>query len=174
VSQSSQIDDPFHARDPACVGEIRRRLTIPRLEIASGAHRVDQVVGHIDAAYSTRQAGGVQHVSAHTFGASALEGRQPPGIAGHRAHRVAFRQQLTDQSSTDVPGRSRNKDRGAFWQLVHSVRLHRVACDAIPRQFKSRELWRHQRRIIATARLSRWPNTLDETPLIDYRNAAYC
>ncbi len=108
IAEPPEIDDaldPLRASHP---GKALRRGALPGREIpgAAPSHRVDQVVGGVDAAPRPAESVGPQHVALVQIEARALE-RLRAGAAGaaHEAtHVVAVRGQPGCEHAADEPG----------------------------------------------------------------------
>ena len=111
LAEPAEIDDlldPGVARRGA---EVVRRLAVAGGEVprAAAAHRVDEVVGDLDALERGRERLGAQDVGLGDLGARRLEVARTRAVAGHRAHAYAAAQQLARQLSPDVARRPRDQ-----------------------------------------------------------------
>jgi hypothetical protein len=98
-------------RPPAVrVPERARGRHVACVEVVSGAHAVDEVVGDLDARQRRVERGWLEHVAPHD-----LDGRapgaplQPPGVAGQAAHVVPAREQPRHEPPADVAGGARSR-----------------------------------------------------------------
>lgn len=103
--ESAEVDDPLDAAGMGLRGEDLGSAAIGVFEVGTGAERVHQVVGDIDAAQSRSDRLGVLNVTAHrvdVMGPGMIT--QLAGRASHAADPVTGRQQFRHQPASDVPG----------------------------------------------------------------------
>jgi hypothetical protein len=80
------------------------------LEVAARAHRVDEVVGHLDALEGRLDRVGLQDVSIDNFGRRS-DSRRQDGLPPHQAaHPLPVRFELSPESTSDVARRARDQN----------------------------------------------------------------
>ncbi len=108
-NQSAQIDDAAHARGSRRAREVFRGLQVEAAEIAPGSHRMDEVVGHVDAVQRRRERLRPQRVGLDDVHAGPAARLEHLAIAPRGANRAALAQQPDDEIGADIAGRTENQ-----------------------------------------------------------------
>ena len=101
LSQTAEVDDPPDAGRECRLAEDARGLPVARGEILA-AHRMDQVVGGVDAFESPRRGRGVERVASGDLRRGRRAAVQRFGPAHEATHRYASPLELGEQSPADV------------------------------------------------------------------------
>ena len=91
MAETSEIDNAPHAGLPRCLSEVFRCFPVPGLEVAARAHRVDEVVGHLDVLGSRFERFGLQDVGLDNLGRRSDFRRERLLPPHHAAHTLAAR-----------------------------------------------------------------------------------
>jgi len=105
ATQSTQIDDPPHARLAGRLGKVAGRFVLLFLEPPVGRQGVNQVIGGVDARQGLPKRGGVEYVAGQDLGGGhrpGLEKLRPPAQAPQAA---ALLLQNLQQAAADVAAR---------------------------------------------------------------------
>jgi hypothetical protein len=106
LPQPAQVDDPSNPRGSGRRGEVLGARAIARGEIAirSPSHRVDQVVGDVDAPQRRPERVRLEHVRFADLATQSLQLGAGLGMAGQRSHLEPPSTQVRAEPAADVAG----------------------------------------------------------------------
>jgi hypothetical protein len=103
LAETAQVDHPLDAGGVGGLDEVAGRAAVALGELAARLHRVDEVVGGLDALEGGLEAPRFEQVPLRDV--DSLRGIVPGGAADERDDVVAGRREPGDQSAADEPGR---------------------------------------------------------------------
>ena len=111
--QSAEVHDALHARARGGVAEVHGGLAVDARKVRAGRHRMDEVIGDVDACQRAVEARRVERVGRDDFdaGPAARFERRAPARRG--AHRHAPRGEMGHEVRADVAARARSRAREA-------------------------------------------------------------
>ena len=106
IAESAEVDDPLDAGGLCGLGEVAGTAPVALLEVgvAAAAHRVDEVIGDVDAGEGVVEARAVEDVAADDLAARVELGRRRIGIASQAADFTPVLSEALGQQAADVAG----------------------------------------------------------------------